>query len=670
MDVITNFRFETKEIENEWITLADGSKLASRIWMPKAADQQAFPVILEYLPYRKRDGTHVRDALTHPYFAGNGYVCVRVDMRGNGDSDGLMFDEYLKQEQDDALEVIKWLVEQDWCDGNVGMMGISWGGFNALQVAARQPEALKAIITLCSTVDRFNDDIHYKGGCLLNENLGWSSTMLAYSSRPPDPDIVGENWRDMWLHRMENQPHLAETWLGHQHKDDYWKHGSVGEDFSKIKAAVFTLGGWNDAYMNAPPALMKNLNAPNIGIIGPWLHKYPHFAIPDPAIGFLQEALRWWDHWLKGIDTGVMEEPQFRTFMLDSEPASASATVKQGRWVAEDKWPSSDIYKKQLFLSDGSLQDTVDSEKVESDCSPQDLGVASGEYCQIWLGPEAPGEQRVDNGGALVCQTAPLIDPIEILGAPRLRIKLASDQSTGKIVVRLNSVHPSGSTTRVSYAVLNLCHRYSNEAPQFLEPGKFEMIDVVLDNVGKTFAVGDCIQVAISTTYWPLTWPSPEVTTLSVHEGAETFLELPVRPIRDEEEVKMPPPESSKPAEHKLVREPEKQRFSTRDMKTGLSHFHILDDDGVSEDLNTGLLLESIAREHYQISPDDPTSAFVETHWTKSRARGGWEIRTETKASLSSDKDNFYVKAKLEAFEGDELVFEKDWDKTIKRNMV
>ncbi|WP_340147095.1 CocE/NonD family hydrolase [Halomonas sp. PA16-9] len=115
----------------------------------------------------------MRDELTHPYFAGHGYACVRVDMRGNGESDGLMEDEYAPQEQADALEVIEWIASQPWCNGQLGMMGISWGGFNSLQVAALRPESLKAIITLCSTDDRYADDIHYKGGNMLLENLGW-----------------------------------------------------------------------------------------------------------------------------------------------------------------------------------------------------------------------------------------------------------------------------------------------------------------------------------------------------------------------------------------------------------------------------------------------------------------------------------------------------------------
>ena len=169
------------------------------------------PAILEYLPYRRRDGTVLRDRQMHAYFAGHGYAAVRVDMRGSGDSDGLLADEYLPQEQADAVEVIAWLAAQPWCSGSVGMMGISWGGFNALQVASHRPPALKAIITACSTDDRYADDCHFMGGCLLNNTIAWASTMFAFGAQPPDPEVVGERWRDMWLERLENNPLMAAT---------------------------------------------------------------------------------------------------------------------------------------------------------------------------------------------------------------------------------------------------------------------------------------------------------------------------------------------------------------------------------------------------------------------------------------------------------------------------
>ena len=104
MPVITEFPCSIREIENEWIVLADGTRLAARIWMPQDAQVHPVPAILEYIPYRKREATAARDALVHPYFAGHGYAGVRVDMRGSGESDGILTDEYLQLELDDALE--------------------------------------------------------------------------------------------------------------------------------------------------------------------------------------------------------------------------------------------------------------------------------------------------------------------------------------------------------------------------------------------------------------------------------------------------------------------------------------------------------------------------------------------------------------------------------------
>ncbi|MED5530900.1 MAG: CocE/NonD family hydrolase, partial [Pseudomonadota bacterium] len=297
-----NELLDIEVIPDQGIILSDGTRLSAKVWRPKDYNKKKYPVILEYIPYRKTDGTQVRDAVTHPYFSERGYICLRVDLRGNGDSEGLLFDEYTETELSDAEEVISWAASQSWSNGNVGMMGISWGGFNSLQVAARNPKALKAIITLCSTVNRYTDDIHYKGGCLLNENLGWGATMLSFSSRPPDPLFVGERWRELWLERLDQQPHLSPIWLQHQSRDEYWKHGSICEDYSKIEAPTLAIGGWGDAYKNAVPALLENLSCPKKGIIGPWVHKYPHFAVPEPRIGFLQETLRWWDKWLKNID--------------------------------------------------------------------------------------------------------------------------------------------------------------------------------------------------------------------------------------------------------------------------------------------------------------------------------------------------------------------------------
>jgi predicted acyl esterase len=318
--VITDFPRKVREIENTWIPMPDGTKLAARIWLPEDAEADPVPAILEYLPYRKRDGTVARDHLTHPYFAGHGYAGVRVDMRGTGDSEGVCLGEYLLQEQDDALAMIDWLAAQPWCTGKVGMIGISWGGFNGLQIAARQPEALGAVITLCSTDDRYADDIHFMGGAVLTDKLAWGATAFAIANTPPDPAIVGERWRDMWKERLENNGLWLLDWFRHQRRDDFYRHGSICEDYSDGEGPC--LRGRRLCRRLHQPDLPDDgaPDCPRKALVGPWAHKYPHFATPGPRIGFLQECLRWWDQHLKGIDTGIMDEPMIRAWMQDATP--------------------------------------------------------------------------------------------------------------------------------------------------------------------------------------------------------------------------------------------------------------------------------------------------------------------------------------------------------------
>ena len=187
------------EVETAWIPMRDGRRLAARIFLPRTAGSEPVPVVLEYIPYRRRDGTRLGDEAMHRWFAAQGFACARVDIAGTGDSDGLVQDEYAPREQDDGLEVIAWLAEQPWSSGSVGMIGISWGGFNALQLAARRPPALRAVISVCSTVDRYRGDVHFTGGCLNEENLEWGAYFFTMQGLPPDPEVVGEDrWRQLW----------------------------------------------------------------------------------------------------------------------------------------------------------------------------------------------------------------------------------------------------------------------------------------------------------------------------------------------------------------------------------------------------------------------------------------------------------------------------------------
>ena len=431
MSTVATFPRAVERIDPVWIPLKDGTRLAARVWRPVDAEANPVPAILEYLPYRRRDFTAPRDALTHPYVAGHGYVCVRVDMRGSGDSDGILTDEYLALEQDDALEVIAWLAAQPWCTGAVGMMGHSWGGFNALQVAARRPPSLRAIITSCSTDDRYADDIHYMGGTLLLDNLRWASTMFAHNSRPPDPAVVGDRWREMWLARLRGSGLWIETWLRHPRRDAFWQHGSVCEDFAAIECPVFAVGGWLDGYTNAIPRLLQGLAGPRQGLIGQWAHRYPHMALPGPAVGFLQLAIGWWDRWLKGREPGASNEPLLRVFIQDSVPPAAHHATLPGRWVAERAWPSPRITPRRYVLHPARLAAEPGPEVALTLRSPETLGLYAGRWCPYQVTPDLPLDQRLEDGGALVFDTDPLPARVELLGAPVAELELAGGSPGG-----------------------------------------------------------------------------------------------------------------------------------------------------------------------------------------------------------------------------------------------
>ncbi|WP_127112631.1 CocE/NonD family hydrolase [Shimia sediminis] len=661
MSVAKNTLRTIEEWPDLGIVLPDGCRLSARVWLPKDASADPVPVILEYLPYRKRDGTTARDALTHPWLAKRGYACVRVDMRGNGDSEGLMQDEYSPQELADAVDVITWLASQPWSTGNVGMMGISWGGFNSLQVAALQPEPLKAIISLCATTDRYHDDIHYKGGCLLNENFGWSSQMWAYSSRPPDP-ALRPNWRELWLERLENEPFLISTWLRHQRRDSYWRHGSVCEDYAAIKAKVLTIGGWGDGYKNTAPTLVQNVPGAK-GITGPWIHKYPHFAIPEPRIGFLQEALRWWDRWLKGEQNNAEDDPAYRHYLIEGAPPQRSYSHRPGIWLADDAigWPMQRLPLSDLGLAQGS---EAFERRV---ASPQHCGLEGGEYFAFSPGPEMPGDQRADDALSACFDTLPVDEDVDVTGAPVVSLTLVPEGSQAQISVRLNHVLPDGASTRISFGLLNLTHHKSHAAPSALELGKPITVEVKLDHCAYRVPKGHKLRIAISNTYWPLVWPMPEPVPVMLQKG---HVDLPVRPTSEGAEWVFPEPVSEAPWDVDVLREERQSQVVETDMGSGRVTVRIERDNGKRRDRQHGLISGSVSREWWGIHPNDSLSATAKTHWTEEIERGGIHLRTETYSEMWSDAAAFYVTGKVTAFANEELIYERSVKDSISRDFL
>jgi putative CocE/NonD family hydrolase len=662
-------------IENLFIPLSDGTRLAARLWLPVDAEQKPVPAVLEFIPYRKTDGTRGRDEPMHGWFARHGTAAIRVDQRGSGESDGFLDDEYIKQEQDDAIEVIEWLAAQPWCSGSVGMMGKSWGGFNCLQVAARRPPALKAVLSVCSTDDRYTDDIHYMGGCLLNDNFWWGAIMLAYQARPLDPAIVGETWRDSWLARLRHMPFWPALWLNHQRRDAYWQHGSICEDWDAINIPVMITGGWADAYTNTLPRLLAGLKVPRLGIIGPWAHIYPQDGIPGPAIGFLQEAQRWWDHWLKGEDNGIMKEPMLRAYIEDETGAGHWSDHRQGYWAAESEWPSKRIVPQNFHLNDGALSLTRGTESEIAFRSPHYTGMAVGEWMGTGVAGEQPADQRVDDGMSLVFDTEPLTEDITLLGAPEIIVEIASDKPIAQLCARLCNVRTDGASHRVSYGVLNLTHRESHANPTPLVPGAFYKVGLTLNACGHVFRKGTRIRLALSTAYWPLIWPSPEAATLTIKTGS-SILKLPVRQASDADAaVRFEPPMSAPHAPTTLLREGHAERTVSLDLLNNSSTYRTIGEGGVfGEGVlrfdENGISLQHDLNRELTISGDDPLCARYVITQAYEMGREGWMTRSETTMEMTATATHFQMKCRLEAFENGLSRLVREWDETIARDLI
>jgi uncharacterized protein len=655
-----------RELEDVWIPLSDGARLSARLWLPPGAQREPVPAIVEVSPYRHEDHTRRRDAVRHPYFAEHGYASLRIDIRGSGASDGVLEDEYSEREQRDVCEALAWIAAQPWSTGSVGMIGLSWGGFAALQAAARRPPELKAVIAVCASADRYGADVKYRGGCLLGcELLPWSSTMLAMNVRPPDPALVGRRWRELWLERLEQAHPFAETWLAHQRRDAYWLSGSPAGDYDAIACPVYAVGGWADPYRQAVLDLLENLSCARKGLIGPWSHQYPDEGTPGPAIDFRRECVRWWDHWLKGEDTGIMREPQLRVWMQEGVPPRAEHRPTRGRWVDEDVWPPRAAAPRSLRLGDGVLAERRQARRRLLIRGAQRVGSAAGAWCP-WGRAELPGDQRREDELSLTFTSEPLHERLEILGSPAVTLELASDRPLALVTVRLCDVSPSGASTLVARGLLNLAHRAGSEEPAPLEPGRRETVRAPLDAAAYAFRPGHRLRVAVSPTYWPWAWPSPEPVTLAVFSGGAGRLELPVRVPRDEGAAVVPfaaPPEPN--GANGATR-----RTLTRNARTGRCTMVVDRIRGRRRVREDGLEVDGSQKDVFTIVEGDPLSAAVECERMMRMSRDGWSARVETRSTMRADAVSFRIVNLVEAYENDERIYSRERSFTVPRDLV
>lgn len=681
--------YRVTKLENVAIRMKDGALLYAHIWIPQDALDGKIKVgtLVEYLPYRKNDFTAVRDSIRHPYYGGYGFALMRVDMRGSGDSDEILHGEYLKQEQDDNLEVFDWIVAQEWSNKSIGQFGKSWGGFNGLQVAARQHPALKTVITLCLTDDRYGDDVHYRGGCLLaSDMLWWASTMFAYNARPQDPRIR-MNWRENWMKRLDTEPNVIE-WVKHQTRDDFWKHGSICEDYSKVDIPVLAVGGWRDGYTNPVFRMMEHLpNEDNRGIIGPWVHEYPEVATPYPGLGYNQMAVLWFSQYLTS-DEGIRHKitknlsipddfsfeklNKITAYVQDPSSVADSYEYRLGKWISQNPNPEN---HETLYI-DAEMQ-KLTAEKVSNESSIEfsgamEHGLFRGTWCPFGQDGDLPTDQKIEDSKCLTIDSAPFEGEIELLGFPLVNVKVSSDSELANLTIRLVDLNAETKENYlVSWGIANLSHLNGDStSPQELEVGKVYDFHITLDCIGYKVAKGHKLRLAFSTTDWPSSWPTAKTPTLKLYSGSSIL--LPLVGSNSFHVTSWPLPEALAPCEREILRKEKRTRKVIYDYIKETWTIDDYSDEGKRILVDNKCELGSWNKNLWFIKEKDPLSAFNKCDWelTVGRAEDDWQVKLLTTSTMRADAKNFYLENQLEAFENDKKVFEKKWDTTIERAFI
>lgn len=517
------------------IPMSDGVVLSADLYLPHAdalVDGVERPVVFDFYPYRKDDLMRGRER-AHRLFAARGMVAARLDVRGSGSSGGIAADEYSEAELADGVEAIAWFADRPWSNGRVGMFGSSYGGFNALQVAMRRPPALRAICPMYFTDNRYTDDCHYKGGSLqmLYDIGSYGLSMVPLNALPPSRDALGEDWARVWQEHLRNEPWLL-NWLEHQTYDDYWKHGSLCEDYGSIEAATYLFGGWRDGYATCNLRTFEHLRCPKKVLVGPWTHTWPDAGVPGPKVDHLDEHARWFEHWLMDVDNGIADEPPVTVYVQRFDPPAGLRTQTSGSWRHEAGWPLDRSSERRWHLRPDGLLGA--SPPPAAGRVPYLYNPTVGTTFGIFAGssglPLVPPDQRLEAGHSTSWTSEPLEAPVEILGRPGVDLRVVVSAPVATVVVRLIDVAPDGAAALVTKGMLNLTHRDSHEAPEPVVPDEPVDVHVDLEATSWLFDPGHRIQVAITGSDYPYLWPSPlpyEAAVL-VGPGAPSALSLPV----------------------------------------------------------------------------------------------------------------------------------------------
>ncbi|TMK45231.1 MAG: CocE/NonD family hydrolase [Actinobacteria bacterium] len=651
---------------NTFITMADGVRLAATLFVPEG--EGPWPAILEALPYRKDD-------LTSSYrteyvrLSEAGYVVCRADVRGTGTSEGVAEDEYPEIERRDMNEVIAWLASQDWCTGNVGMYGTSYSGFNAIQVAMTRPPALKAIIPIFATDDRYADDVHFFGGALKALDLvDYPTYMTGLNALPPVPSLYGQGWRDVWERRVqENEPWVI-RWLEEQTFGPYWQRGSLRPDYGAIQAATMIVAGWADGYTNNSLRTMAELTCSKRLILGPWAHASTETSLPGPNVDLLPEMLRWWDRWLKGIDNGVDREPAILVFARRSTKPQPDLAEVRGEWRYEPGWPLDRGRELSMPLENAvaASRPAPDGLEVRGD-----VGWTAWISCAGNLPYGQPQDQRPDEAWSIVYEWPPLAEELEILGHPRVGVTIRSSAPVAFLSAKLCDVFPDGTSALVTRGLLNLAHRESRQEPSPLEPGTPYRVEVELEVTSWAFEPGHRIRLDLAGSDWPNAWPPPAAATLTVERGGSALM-LPV--------IEGPSPITERPVLAIPSRGQERYESSkgnTVDEVVWRIEHDVLDRETRAVAQSSGTTEAEGERPRFHelyggtvaVSTRDPAVARADSRASLTIEWPEATVTTEVHQVVRSDATTYHLTIELDVSENGIPRWSRQWDRRIPRRL-
>jgi putative CocE/NonD family hydrolase len=664
---LSEAKYKVKVLPDVRIRMRDGVELAARITRPDVEGK--FPAIMSYNPYRRlstmkmaySEARFEHNLHASSYFAERGYVMVDYDVRGTGNSGGSSQEMYSDDERRDGYDMVEWIAAQPWCTGNVGMWGMSYGGVDTWQVAVQHPPHLKAVIVRSGTEDVYNDWT-YPGGSPRSLFIfgNYAPQMVADNFAPPDPELTGEKWAEIWEEHLQHNVPWSIGFLKHQVDDKYWALRSVWPDYDRIKCPVFVIEGWADWYQTAELRAFSRLKVPKRAWIGPWAHYWPENAFPGPRIDGRREYLKWFDHWLKGINNGVMDEPPVTLFIRQYQAPAPMYMEDKGFWRSEREWPPARSNATAMYLASGGRLTRETGERSEeardSFSYYPAVGVMSGILARGNVAPWAmPLDQRLDEAYSLTYTTPPLEADMEVTGDPSAELFVSSSADVTYFEVKLCDVAPDGVSKMVSDGGLNATRRLSRSKPEPLKPGEVYELKINLKSMAYVFPAGHRIRVDVASSDFQNVWPASKQAVNTIYRTGK-FPSRVILPILPPQNPKLPLPD--------LQPSPNPQPEPDAVAKPQYTVTY----DLVNE-TTTLTTANPAGRTSYTISSKNPGEAVMKATRELVVSKPDSEIKVEAQCVTSSDTKVFRHLVEVEVLVDGKRHFQKSWSVVAPRDL-